>query len=183
MKRNRSQGAAPNGSPRGLFKGADNFTDSVTDASSAASAPSPCPVLLPSAALREPVSVMKLAFLAKFVECSDALGGDLLRVDFDTLQPDADEDMRQSPWVSIGRLFEFPGDATVDWHDGSDSDGGAKIVSGALSPNHITIRLNQGRTIEIGFSLSEKQFANLKSSLTKMLGHRITVCERIPEPD
>ena len=62
---------------------------------------------------------MNLAFHAEFVDCSEALGGDLLQVTFDTTPPELDRDQRKSPYVLVSRLFEFPGPVTVEWDDGS----------------------------------------------------------------
>src|SRR6266542_1714493 len=63
---------------------------------------------------------MTLAFEAKFVDCADAIGGEILQVSFDTVPSSRAEDDRCTPYVLISRNFEFPGSATVEWHDGKD---------------------------------------------------------------
>ena len=75
---------------------------------------------------------MTLAFKASSVSCSSAIGGEILQVCFDTMPESKDEDERGTPYVLISRNFEFPGSATVEWHDGSDYDGGAEIVNELL---------------------------------------------------
>jgi len=124
---------------------------------------------------------MKLAFHAKFIDCTEAIGGDLLQVTFDTIGSDADEDARQTPCVTIGRLFEVSGPATIDWHDGSDCGGGARIVSATLKRTGVSIRLNRSLEIEMGFHVSESEHEELRSFLTSMLGNRIRCIQENPE--
>ena len=72
---------------------------------------------------------MTLAFRAKSVRCADAIDGEILQVCFDTMPASANEDERDTPYVLMSQNFEFPGPATIEWHDGSDYDGGAEIAS------------------------------------------------------
>ncbi len=125
---------------------------------------------------------MKLAFQAKYVECADAIDGELLQVTFDTIPPDRDEEGRESPYLLISRLFEFPGTATIEWHDGRDYDGGAEILSVVLSRSRLSIRLDQGLEIDVAFSVSDAKYTELISFLKPMVDDRLVACEQIPEP-
>jgi len=127
---------------------------------------------------------MRLAFQAKRVECTDAIGGDLLQITFDTMPSDRDEDERETPYVLISRLFEFPDTATIEWHDGQDYDGGAEIVSVALSRSRVCIHLEQSLEIDVAFSVSDKKYTKLISFLKAMVDGRLVSCDQIPEqPD
>src|SRR4051812_8276090 len=121
---------------------------------------------------------MALAFEATFVDCGEAIGGELLQVTFDTVPANHDENLRQSPCVIISRLFEFPGRETVDWHDGRDYDGGAEVISGSLRRTGFSARLNRG-ALDIAFALPDDQFTELVSFLERILGPRIAVHEKI----
>lgn len=125
---------------------------------------------------------MRLAFHATFLDCTEAIGGDLLQVSFDTVEFDADEDARQTPYVLISRLFEFPGRATIEWHDGSDHDGGAEIVEAMLRRTGVSIRLNRPLEIEVGFHVSDREHEELRSFLASMLGKRLRCMKGSPEP-
>jgi hypothetical protein len=57
---------------------------------------------------------MKLAFEATFVDCGDAIGGEILQLSFDTIPSNLDADQRRTPYVLISRNFEFPDSATVE---------------------------------------------------------------------
>src|SRR5262245_21839744 len=120
---------------------------------------------------------MTVAFNAEFVECSELLGGDIIQVSFDTMPPGHDEDERRSPSVLISCNFEFPGPATVDWHDGNDCDGGGRIISMTLKRDRILIRLDCAVDFDIAFRLSDGQFKRLGSYLSRMIEPGIYVAD------
>lgn len=111
---------------------------------------------------------MTLAFKSKYVNCADAIEGEILQVIFDTIPPDQDQEDRCSPYVCLSRNFEFPGTATVEWHDGSDYNGGAEIVSMTLGSNRVRITLDRPLTIDVAFRLSLKKFAELRAFLERI---------------
>ncbi len=120
---------------------------------------------------------MTLAFEAKFVDCADAIGGEILQVSFDTVPSSHDEDERCTPYVLISRNFEFADAATVEWHDGKDYDGGAEITSVSLKRDRVSIRLDRDLGFEVTFRLHEKKFVRLKSFLRRMIDDRICSTE------
>jgi hypothetical protein len=97
--------------------------------------------------------------------------------DFDTISDDADdpEDGRESPYVLIGRNSEFPGVATIEWHDGTDYDGSARIRSAHLKDDQIMIVLDKSRTIAITFDLDTIHLEELQKYLQNTLGSRLTI--------
>ena len=118
-----------------------------------------------------------LAFDAKFVDCADAIGGEILQVAFDTVPASHNEDERCTPYVLISRNFEFPDSATIEWHDGKDYDGGARITSLILKRNRISIKLDRALNVEIAFRLHDRIFARLRSFLERMFDDRICITE------
>jgi len=116
---------------------------------------------------------MTLAFDATRIDCADALGGEILQVIFDTAPEDQDEDQRSTPYILISRNYEFPGSATIEWHDGHDYDGGAEIVTVTLRRTRITICVDQELNFEVTFHLTDKKFTKLTSFLRKMMDVRI----------
>ncbi len=126
---------------------------------------------------------MTLTFEAKLVSCADAIDGEILQVTLDTIPESQDENERSTPYVLISRNFEFPDSATVEWHDGSDYDGGAEIVVVTLSRTRISIKLDSGSDIDVAFRLPDKKFAQLTSFLREMIDDdRICFGDQIPEP-
>jgi len=119
---------------------------------------------------------MRLSFEAKFVDCVDAIDGEILQVTFDTLPPSYDEVERRTPYVLISRNFEFPGSATVEWHDGIDY-GGAKIREMVLKRERVSATLDRKMELDVTFRISDKKFAKLKSYLESMLGKRVVNAE------
>jgi hypothetical protein len=119
---------------------------------------------------------MTLAFKATYVACTDALGGDILQVSFDTVLDD-DENPRCSPYVLISRNFEFPESAAIEWHNGQDYDGGAEIRSITLTRTHITLRLNRELTIAVSFKLTEAAYTRLTVFLQRIMDDRIVFTE------
>jgi len=116
---------------------------------------------------------MTIAFEAKFVSCADAIDGEILQVSFDTVPESHDEDERSTPYVLISRNFEFPGSATIEWHDGYDYDGGAEIVSVTLRRVHISIEIDRELDFDVVFRLPDRKFAKLTSFLSRMIDDRI----------
>ena len=112
---------------------------------------------------------MNLTFEAKFVNCADAIDGEILQVTFDTIPGSQDEDDRNTPYVCISCNFEFSDSATVEWHDGNYYDGGAEIIAVTLSRTRILIKLDSGSDIDIAFHLPDKKFAQLTSFLKRMI--------------
>jgi len=112
---------------------------------------------------------MTLAFKARFVSCADAIDGDLLQVTFDTKPRNEDEDGRCTPYVLLSCNFEFPGPSTIEWHDGTDYDGGAKIIALILTRDRVLIKLDQDLDIDVSFRIGDRRFAKLSSCLKKML--------------
>jgi len=66
------------------------------------------------------------------------------------------------------RNFEFPDPATIEWHDGTDYDGGAEIVAVTLKRARILMSLDEGIDIDVTYRIDEKQFAKLTSYLTRI---------------
>ena len=120
---------------------------------------------------------MTLAFEAKFVDCCDAIGGEILQVSFDTVSSSHDEEERSTPYVLISRNFEFPGSAKVEWHDGEEYDGGAGIASMFLRRNRVSVKLDRDLELDVAFRVPAKKFARLKTFLKRMVDDRIHITE------
>jgi hypothetical protein len=116
---------------------------------------------------------MTLAFDATRIDCADALGGEILQVNFETVPEDQDEDQRSTPYVLISRNFEFPDSATIEWYDGHDYNGGAEIVTITLRRTCITIRVDQELDFEVTFHLPDNKFKKLTSFLRRIMDDRI----------
>ena len=118
---------------------------------------------------------MTLAFKARSVSCADAIGGDILQVTFDTKPRNEDENGRSTPYVLVSRNFEFPDSATIEWHDGSDYNGGAEIISLALTRDRVLIKLDRDLDVDVSFSLSDRRYAQLSSYLRRMLDEDVFI--------
>lgn len=112
---------------------------------------------------------MNLNFDAQFVHCGDAMDGEILQVSFDTIPESQGEGKRTTPYVLISCNFEFYDSATIEWHDGSDYNGGVEIIAVTLSRTRILIKLDSGLEIDIAFHLHDKEFAQLTSFLKRMI--------------
>ena len=113
-----------------------------------------------------------LSFECKFVDCSDAIEGEILHVQFDTLPASFDEEDRRSPYLLIGRNFEFAGPATVEWHDGKDYDGGGKIASVRFERDRLLMTLANNMRFDVTFQLSDAAFGQLHRFLRRMIDDR-----------
>ncbi len=120
---------------------------------------------------------MRLAFEAKFVNCTDAIDGEILQLSLDTVPASHHEDERCTPYVLISRNFEFPGAATVEWYDGQNYDGGAEIRSLNLRKDRVSIKLDRDFELEVVFRVTDKKFARLKSFLSRMIDARFYIID------
>ena len=118
---------------------------------------------------------MNLSFHALYVKCTNALDWEIQQVSFDTINDHTVESVesRESPCVMIGQNFEFPGPATIEWHDGKDYDGGATIRSAFLESTKVQFFLDKSRTITITFEIRARQFQELAKYLKNILGTRL----------
>ena len=116
---------------------------------------------------------MTLAFESRFVSCNDAIGGEILQVNFDTVSSTAAEEARETPYVLISRNFEPTDATTIEWHDGHDYDGGAEIIAATLKRDRILLELDRDMRIEVTFRLSARKFAKVTSFLRKMIDERV----------
>ena len=112
---------------------------------------------------------MTLAFQAKYVSCADAMGGEIPQVCFDTLRHSDCETERSTPYVLISQNFEFSDPATIEWHDGTDYDGGAEITSLTLSRDRASIKLDRDLHIEVTFRVGDRRFRKLNTYLGRIL--------------
>jgi hypothetical protein len=116
---------------------------------------------------------MTLAFRAKHVTCADAIDGEILQVCFDTVRPSGAETERNTPYVLISRNFEFPDSPTIEWHDGTDYDGGAQIASLSLCRDRASIKLDRALHINVSFCVGHKRFAKLNTFLRRILDEHV----------
>ena len=116
---------------------------------------------------------MTLAFEARYVDGADGIGGEILQVSFDSVPASHDEEERGTPYVLISRNFEFPEGATVEWHDGNDSAGGAEIRALRLKRDGVSITLDRELAVEVSFRWRDREFGKLRSFLQRMVGERM----------
>lgn len=118
---------------------------------------------------------MELSFHATHVDCSSAIDLEIQQVLFDTVSDDGrDSDAdRRSPYVLIACAFEVSQDPEIEWHDGSDYDGGAAIISAVLQRQRLSITLEKSERIDITFGLADVKFEALHKFLRNILGHKL----------
>ena len=114
-----------------------------------------------------------LSFTAKDVSCTEAIDYQIMQVMFDTVCEGGDEDTRDTPYVLIGQDFDFPGPATIEWHDGREYDGGARIRSVTLARDRVVIKLDRGLEMDVGFSVGKRKYAQLRDYLGRIVGPKV----------
>ena len=106
---------------------------------------------------------MNINFEAKYVECTEAMDGELLQVTFDTVELE-NEDDRKTPYVLIGQCFEIPGPPSIEWHDGADFAGGV-LQAITIGQNSVNILAKPDVQFEITYSISDKLYTQLAENL------------------
>ncbi len=111
---------------------------------------------------------MTIAFEAKYVDCGDAIDGEILQVTFDSVAESEDWKNRRDPYVLIGQNFEFPGTPTIEWHDGDDYDGGAEVLKVSLTRTSVIIDTDKDVDFSLALFASDEEFSQLTDFLTRI---------------
>jgi len=114
---------------------------------------------------------MTIAFQARYIDCTEAIDGEILQVTFDSAAESQDWIHRRDPYVLIGQNFEFPGAPTIEWHDGNDYDGGAEVLKISLTRTNLVIDTDKGIDFSLTLFISDKEFSRLLDFLTRIFGN------------
>ena len=115
---------------------------------------------------------MTFEFKAKKVEYSEANGGELIQVIFDSgVYPNPEED--ESIYLMIGAQYEFPPvNATVEWYDGKEYDGGIEIKEHTLTDNSLLLTLKNEMKFKIHFKIDKDTYGKVEQFLLIDSKHR-----------
>jgi len=106
----------------------------------------------------------RIQFTAATVQCSEAIDWEIVRVNFDTMDPSFDEENRTTPYLSISANFEFSERVQIEYHDGKDYEGDS-LNRIDLWRNRIFASSGRGCEFDIAFKLSAEAFAELREYL------------------
>ena len=104
-----------------------------------------------------------LSFVASNVSCSEAMDWEIVRVTFDTVADDFDEDLRRSPFLSLSANFEFSSGVQIEFYD--DDYSGGKLTKIDLWRDRVLAYSVAGLMFDISFEISTDGFTELRSYL------------------
>jgi hypothetical protein len=104
-----------------------------------------------------------LKFIATNVSCSEAIDWEIVRVTFDTVSDDFDENLRCSPYLSLSVNFEFDEDVQIEFYD--DDYNGGILNKIDLWRHQVRAYSDSGLMFDICFKLSTDRFTELRSYL------------------
>ena len=110
--------------------------------------------------------VLKLT--AAGVECSEAIGWEIVQIAFDSLEDEPDEANRKSPYLMLSVNFEFDDRVQLEYHDGEDY-GGDWLGCVDLWRDRVVVHAKSGREFVVGFDLTEGRFNELREYLRVLL--------------
>ena len=108
---------------------------------------------------------MHLNFTAKNTSYDEALDGEIIQVVF---EEDESEDIynQTTLYLSLSVNYEFPPfSPSIEWFDGSESNGGAKILNYKISRSSFQLWLNNNLSFDIAFTVNEVTFKNIEAFL------------------
>lgn len=111
-----------------------------------------------------------LRFTATSVTCDEAGDFEIVQVCFDTLDAEADEEKRTSPYLMLSANFEFDDDILIEFHDGCDYDGGGRPAEVALRRERVVVIAEDGDRFEVDLQLSQRGFNRLRRFLKVLMG-------------
>lgn len=104
-----------------------------------------------------------LSFVASNVSCSEAMDWEIVRVTFDTVADDFDEDLRNSPFLSLNANFELANDVQIEFYDKDYSGGDLTKID--LWRDRVLAYSEAGLVFDISFEISTDSFTALRSYL------------------
>ena len=104
-----------------------------------------------------------LNFTATNVSCSEAIDWEIVRVTFDTVADDFDEDLRITPFLSLNANFEFANDVQIEFFDNDYSGGNLAKID--LWRDGVCAYSEAGLIFNINFEISTDRFTELRSYL------------------
>ena len=110
---------------------------------------------------------MKIEFKAQEVSYIEALGGDIVQVSF--AEKDSD-DLHINPYkyVHISVNYEFPPPTPqVEWCDGTDFNGGARILGYVLTKHSLQLSLEGAIRFDVSFDTDKATFGSIEQFLLK----------------
>jgi len=110
-----------------------------------------------------PLKNNTLNFRATNVSCSEAIDWEIVRVTFDTVADDFDEDLRCSPFLSLSANFEFSSGIQIEFYD--DDYSGGRLTKIDLWRDRVLACSEAGVVFDISFEISIDSFTELRSYL------------------
>jgi len=113
-----------------------------------------------------------ITFVAKEVDYLEALDGDIVQLSFDE-EPGQYPFHRSKCELSISQNYEFPGKASVEWHDGEDDNGGVEVHSYRLTRDLFELGTIDGPTFTIQHRCSHEIYVQIERFLQREFGNFI----------
>ena len=107
---------------------------------------------------------MDIEFTAIDVEYSEAIDGEIVQISFDE-DPNANPFNRTKRYICISQNYEFPGQPTLEWHDGNDYGGGSEIVNYNLTKDLFELEATQGLKFRIFHGCSNEVLSQIQEFL------------------
>jgi hypothetical protein len=113
-----------------------------------------------------------MEFEAKKVEYSEANGGEIIQVIFDS-EVKPNEEIDETIYLLISAQYEIPPvNATVEWFDGNEYDGGLEIKKHTLTNNLLLLTLEKDRKFKINFKTDDRTLKKVNEFLKIDSKHR-----------
>lgn len=113
---------------------------------------------------------MHISFKAEDVSYTEAIGGEIVQVSFDEEESCGSTEISK-PYLLISVNYEFPpNEPHVEWFDGKDFGGGAKIVRYNLNQKSFKAWLDNNVSFDIAFYAEESVFKEIEKLLVDLYG-------------
>jgi len=109
-------------------------------------------------------------FTAIEVKYNEAIDGEIVQILFDE-DPDQGPFDRTKCYVMISQNYEFPGTATVEWHDGESDDGGAEVLGYSLTSDLFELIITGGVAFRVQHDCSEDMHIKIQEFLQHEFGN------------
>jgi len=114
---------------------------------------------------------MHISFEAKDVSYNEAIDGEIIQIVFDESEDDNESMEITKPYFLVSINYEFPPVVPhTEWFNGSECDGGAKIISYKLRENSFQVNLDNNMSFDIAFNTDETTFNNINNFLARTYG-------------
>lgn len=117
------------------------------------------------------IQKMNISFIAKEVEYTEALDGDIIQISFDE-DPSGDPFNKTTSCIVIQQNYEFPNGLSFQWNDGNNNEGASDIFSYVITNEVLELKTTDGLYFKIKHNCKKETLKQIVEFLEREITSR-----------